>query len=491
MLTSSSVIHRNIDGLLFQAPKPLPSRSLLKSRNQIMTIDAKTITRRAALGLLAAGAGGYAAFGPERRRLQSGGRVVLDYWEKWTGHEAAAMKVVVDRFNESQGRIFVNYLTMGGIDQKAKVAIAAGDPPDVLGLWNRNLPFFSQCGAIMPLDQLKDYGITESSYAKAVGPLVFRGGRQLAAPSTPSSIALYYNRKIFEEVGLDPDSPPRTIEEFDVAIDRLTILDPDGNVERAGFLPTDPGWWSWCWGGFFGGHLYDEKTGLATVDAPQNIAGYDWYQSFPKRWGLDKLRRFQGAPIDNPSPYRNFFSGRLATTIQGPWLPMFMDQELGPGNFDYGACPFPVPAALADQPPYGPIEADILVVPAGAKNPDASMEFIAFTQRTENMETLCTGHAKPSPLSSSSEAFVRNHPNRAVAVHEEILQSPNAYTTPWITGWAEFGMALGAGLDQIWNLKSPSAAAPLAEVQLEASEILQREADRRRRRGQPDPWEKA
>ena len=185
-----------------------------------MTIDAKTITRRAALGLLAAGAGGYAAFGPERRRLQSGGRVVLDYWEKWTGHEAAAMKVVVDRFNESQGRIFVNYLTMGGIDQKAKVAIAAGDPPDVLGLWNRNLPFFSQCGAIMPLDQLKDYGITEASYAKAVGPLVFRGGRQLAAPSTPSSIALYYNRKIFEEVGLDPDSPPRTIEEFDVAIDR-------------------------------------------------------------------------------------------------------------------------------------------------------------------------------------------------------------------------------------------------------------------------------
>ncbi len=187
------------------------------------------------------------------------------------------------------------------------------------------------------------------------------------------------------------DSPPRTIEEFDVAIDRLTILDPDGNVERAGFLPTDPGWWSWCWGGFFGGHLYDEKTGLATVDSPQNIAGYDWYQSFPKRWGLDKLRRFQGAPIDNPSPYRNFFSGRLATTIQGPWLPMFMDQELGPGNFDYGACPFPVPAALADQPPYGPIEADILVVPAGAKNPDASMEFIAFTQRTDNMETLCVG----------------------------------------------------------------------------------------------------
>ena len=168
-----------------------------------------------------------------------------------------------------------------------------------------------------------------------------------------------------------------------------------------------------------------------------------------------------------------------------------MDMELGPGVFDYGACPFPVPAALADQPPYGPIEADILVIPTGARNPEASLEFIAFTQRPENIETLCSGHAKPSPLAVSSEAFIRDHPNTAVAVHEEILQSPNAYTTPWITGWAEFGMALGAGLDQIWNLKSPSAAGPLAEVQVEAEAILQREHERRQRRNQPDPWETA
>lgn len=79
-----------------------------------MTTDLKTISRRSALGLLAAGAAGYAAFGPERRRLRRDGRVVLDYWEKWTSHEAAAMQTVVDRFNESQSGIFVNYLTMGG-----------------------------------------------------------------------------------------------------------------------------------------------------------------------------------------------------------------------------------------------------------------------------------------------------------------------------------------------------------------------------------------
>ena len=49
-------------------------------------------------------------------------------------------------------------------------------------------------------------------------------------------------------------------------------------------------------------------------------------------------------------------------------------------------------------------------------------------------------------------------------------------------------MALGAGLDKIWNLRSTSAAEPLAEVQVEVEAILGRASDRRERRGQPDPW---
>ena len=447
-----------------------------------------SVTRRAALWAIGGSAVGYAAFGPKPSRSATGDRIRLDYWEKWTGHEADAMKRVVDRFNESQDRIFVNYLTMGGIDRKATIAIASGDPPDVLGLWNRNLPFFDQCGAIEPLDGLKSYGIDAAHYAEAIRPLVFRGGSQLAAPSTPSSILLYYDRRIVAEAGYDPDHMPRTIPEFDEFIERTTIIDANGDVQRAGFLPTDPGWWSWCWGGFWNGHLYDELTGKATIDSAANVAAYDWFQSFPKRWGLDRLRAFQGAPVDNPSPYRNFFTGRLATTVQGPWLPMFMDMELGKGVFDYGACPFPVEPGLENEPPFGPIEADILVIPRGARNPEASLEFIAFTQQPENIELLNAGHAKPSPLATSSESFRRNHPNSVVEAHEALLRSPNAYTTPWISSWQELAMALGAGLDTIWNLRSPSALEPLERVQREAEAILARAADRRGRRGQPDPW---
>ncbi|MFN9975620.1 MAG: hypothetical protein ACK58T_37575, partial [Phycisphaerae bacterium] len=60
------------------------------------------MTRRSALAAMVLGGVGFAAFGPRGAKEDARGRVVLDYWEKWTGHEAAAMKKIVDAFNQSQ-----------------------------------------------------------------------------------------------------------------------------------------------------------------------------------------------------------------------------------------------------------------------------------------------------------------------------------------------------------------------------------------------------
>ena len=52
------------------------------------------------LGGIALAALGYAIFGPKPATAVSGDRIVLNYWEKWTGSEAAAMQQVVDAFND-------------------------------------------------------------------------------------------------------------------------------------------------------------------------------------------------------------------------------------------------------------------------------------------------------------------------------------------------------------------------------------------------------
>ena len=49
-------------------------------------------------------------------------RVIVDYWEKWSGFEADAMQSVIDDFNRTQDRIEVRLLTVSPIDVKLLLA---------------------------------------------------------------------------------------------------------------------------------------------------------------------------------------------------------------------------------------------------------------------------------------------------------------------------------------------------------------------------------
>lgn len=410
------------------------------------------IPRRIALGVFAAVGLGYALFGPSPGRARSDGRLVLDYWEKWTGLEGKAMQKVVGEFNASQDRIFVRYFATSGIDEKTQIAIAGGAPPDIVGLWNYSVPAFAASNAILPLDDLaRPHGITPDIYAKGVGQVVSYHGRMWATVNTAGCLALYYNRAHFREVGLDPDNPPRTIEEFDAACRKLHIT-RGSTIERMGFHHREPGWWSFIWGSQFGGRLFDESGDTSTLTEPANIRGYEWVQSYPKEYGLKAVNDFRSSFGNYDSPLNAFVAGRLSMVVQGPWLANMIN--LHRPDLDYGVAPFPVAAGLErEDEPMGLIDTDVLVIPRGAKNPEASMEFVAYTQRQDVVEFLSTVHCKGSPLKVSSEEFRRDHPNKGIAVFEAISRSPRAYIVPATPTWSQMKDEMDRALDRVWNLQ--------------------------------------
>src|SRR5262249_12443385 len=94
--------------------------------------------------------------------------VVVQYWEKWTGNEAAQMRLIVDDFNRTVGRekkIYVRYLSMSNIDRKTLLATSAGVPPDVAGLWDQQVAQYASLGAAEELDDLaRSHGIGPETY---------------------------------------------------------------------------------------------------------------------------------------------------------------------------------------------------------------------------------------------------------------------------------------------------------------------------------------
>ncbi len=451
------------------------------------------LTRRAALGLLGASALGYAAFGPRAAGNAGGGggagagggagrRIILDYWEKWTRHEGDAMRRVVEAFNASQARIFVRYLVVADIGQKSLIAIAGGDPPDVIGLYSFNVPGYARSGALVPLDALAaERGIALAQYSPGVRPVMTLDGRWWAMVNTCGSVALYYNKALFREVGLDPNRPPRTIGELDEVHARLCVGGGSAPVQRVGFFHREPGWWSWLWPHHFGGSLYDSASDLATVDTPANRAAYTWMQTYPRALGVERATRFQDGFGNYFTPENPFLAGKVAMIVQGPWLANLVS-AFKP-DLDYGVAPFPVADHLYDAgAPVGLIDTDVLVIPRGARHPEASMEFIAFTQRRDMTELLAAAHCKPSPLLDQSAEFVARHPNRGIAVHDALARSPRAFVPPRTRVWQQFKDEFDTAVQRMWRLEVEPAEA-LAGVQARAAAMLARAADERRRRG--------
>src|SRR5207237_5069177 len=131
---------------------------------------------------------------------------------------------------------------------------AGGSPPDVAGLWSNNVNVFADMDALRPLDDfIRQAGVKESDYIPCYWELGKYRGTMWALPSTPATVALHWNRRLFREAGLDPDRPPRTIEELDDYSQRLTRQDASGEVIQAGLMQAEPGWGKYGWARRSGG----------------------------------------------------------------------------------------------------------------------------------------------------------------------------------------------------------------------------------------------
>jgi len=403
--------------------------------------------------------------------------VTLSYWEKWTSFEGEAMRRVVEAFNESQEHVSVELMTVSEMDRKLLVAIAGNDPPDIAGLWSWALVPYAQKGALTCLDDYAQReGITRDQYIGAYWDQCLYQGSLFALPSVPASIALHWNKDLFEAAGLDPDVPPATLAELDDMARRLTLRNDQGKIIQMGFLPPEPGWWNWAWGYWFGGSLWDGEA-LLTPDSPENIAAYEWVQGYAKEYGLQSVDNFRGGFGNFSSPQNAFLCGKVAMVLQGVWMSNFIDEYAPQMKGRWGAAPFP--SAIDGLSDVTIIEEDILVIPKGARYPNEAFQFLAFVNSQKGSELLAMGQKKFPPLKEISPSFVSSHPNPFIQVFIDLAKSPNAYTPPMIGIWNEYGDEINARFEEIW-LQQISPAEGLRNVRERMQGKLDRELARER-----------
>ncbi|MFN0131047.1 MAG: extracellular solute-binding protein [Phycisphaerales bacterium] len=440
-----------------------------------MRASAGEWTRRGVMGVLGAAAVG-ALVMPGRRSGRAARddsarrRVAIRYWEKWTGAEGEAIQRVVDGFNGSQDRVWVERVPISDIVSKAMVAIGGGDPPDVVGLYSYNVPLFAEAGALVALDGMPGGGELAGRYAPAVARLLSHEGRQWAGVNTCYTLALYYNKRHFAEAGIE--RPPRTVEELDAASERLTVRDRSGRIERAGFMQSLPFWWPYVWPVVFGGRLYDAERNLATLKEPGSIAAYEWVSRTAGRLGREESRRFAtGFAGTYHSAADPFLSGRVSMIAQGPWIANFARRSAP--ELEYGCVPLPTGGGVreaAGESPVGLLEADVIAIPRGCPHPEAAWEFVRYTQRAEVQEALAREHCKSSPMREVSEGFARGHANAYVGVHDRVAKSERVQVLPQTRAWQQYSDLTAGAFDAIWS--GEDVTETLGRLNRRAQEVL-------------------
>jgi multiple sugar transport system substrate-binding protein len=141
-------------------------------------------------------------------------------------------------------------------------------------------------------------------------------GRLYAIPYLLDCMVLLYNKDVFRDAGLDPDRPPRTLEELESYCRRITLWGPDGRVRRIGLRPPE----AVMLLAVFGGGFVDERTGRITADNPRNVAAAGFYKRLmDAQGGNEAVEAFSQGFANDMGTYNPFFLGQVGMIFSGQW----------------------------------------------------------------------------------------------------------------------------------------------------------------------------
>lgn len=115
----------------------------------------------------------------------------------------------------------------GQCQDKVTTLAVAGTPVGLAYVGSRTLKEFAEFGLIEPIPMTEEE--KASYYPNVVGTVTYQG-EQWGVPVAFSTKAFYWNKDLFEEAGLDPETPPATWEEVIAAAKAVTE-----NTDSAGF----------------------------------------------------------------------------------------------------------------------------------------------------------------------------------------------------------------------------------------------------------------
>jgi len=398
--------------------------------------------------------------------------ITLSVWNIWGGTRVPLMEDMFKRFSEAHPGLKVENVLVPVEErlQKIQTAMAGGTPPDVPMINQEEVPMFAMRNALLPLDayMAMDGIAYEEYYDYAISPSQWEG-KTYTLPNCSAAWGLYfYNVDHFEEVGLDPENPPKVWDELIDAGKKLNIIE-DGQFKRLGYefyhgLPGYEDFWHALYSNQ-GKYLSDDARKV-TFNSPEGLEALQYLlRALKEIYGsidnYDSWTAIQGTEeITNP-----FIAETLSSQHAGVWEIFWISQGKPDLNYMVGLVPG-TPEGGSHQGVRGSWSYGI---PVGVKHPDASWELVEWLSHEPTAACwFMQQQGRPSPLKACNEdPYYMEHFPKTWPVILEMLD--NAIAIPLTPVNPEMRKKLAQALEEaVYGVKSPEEALAWAEKECQA-----------------------
>ena len=294
---------------------------------------------------------------------------------------------IIKRFNKENPNIVIEQNCVPDPVEVLQTRVASGDIPELFNNWHRDV-FNEMCRQGSVLD------LTGQSFLNNVQPDLLKevqvDGKDYCVPISVGTYGVFYNKKIFSELGL---TVPKTYAEF---------IDTCEKIKAAGKIPLiyadkDPGacGWSaihWTLDSVYRKYMEDITSGKA-------LENMDFKRVGEKVVELRKYVQPDSLGTGDDQALADFANGKGAMYIQGTW-------DIAPfrkANPDLEFSMFPIPADKAEDTKCKVLVGDMkMSVAAKAKHMEEAKKFVAFFTKPEIATYFSEQDGSPSCIKGAT-----------------------------------------------------------------------------------------
>lgn len=306
---------------------------------------------------------------------------------------------------------------------RLSTSFAGGDPPDLFLINYREYSQFIPRGAIQPIEDLvTERGIDLDDYYEPPRQAFTFDGQLQCMPQNISSLAVYFNTRLFKRAGIEPAHDGWTWEEFRDAGRALTASGVEGIGIDPEIIRVAPFVWS------NGGELTDDpvRPTRFTLDEPASREALEFIVSLVREEGVVPTEQ-EIAAQDAETRFINGTLGMLLSSRRD--TPVF--REVTSLRWDV------LPLPQAGQP-AGILHSDAYCISAGSDARESAADFVSFAMSPDGQTlSALSGRTVPSLIEvSKSGAFL--DPSQPPAHSEVFLDAIEGMRyTPVLPTWPE------------------------------------------------------